>query len=171
MKRGTFKKKPISEIATMQDEKRKKLLSTIKDKKSSAGGKILTKKPKVQSVSQLKKKLWEECKRIIRAKYIVSGKYTCFTCGKNIENMSSVHTSHFIPSAACGTYLRYDLRNLRICCYFCNVNLGGNGSMYYRRLVETEGQEYVDQLFKDKNITIKADSIWYQNKLEEYKSL
>lgn len=160
MKRGTFKQKTYEEVLAIKSAP--KVRSKVAKKPV---------KKKVQTVSQLKKKLWEEVKRIIRAKYITNGKYTCFTCGKNIENMSSVHTSHFIPSAACGAYLRYDLRNLRVCCYFCNVNLGGNGSMFYKRLVETEGQDYVDQLFKDKHVTIKADAQWYQNKLEEYKAL
>ncbi len=124
---------------------------------------------KKQSVTQIKKKIWEECKRIIRARYISDdGYYRCFTCGKITENP---HTSHFIPSASCGAFLRYDLRNLRMCCYHCNINLGGNGAEFYRRLVEIEGQEYVDQLFKDKQKTIKADIIWYNKILEEYKSL
>lgn len=130
-----------------------------------------SKKKSKESVTALKKKLWEECKRIVRAKYIKDGHYYCFTCDKRIDNLSSVHTAHFIPSASCGAYLRYDLRNLRICCYFCNVNLGGNGAMYYKKLLETEGQEYVDQLFKDKNVTIKADAHWYKEKIEEYKQI
>lgn len=110
----------------------------------------LAKKSK-QSISKIQRELWEHCKRIIRAKYPPF----CFTCGKPISG-SNDHTSHFIPKAVCGAFLKYDLRNLRRCCYFCNIHLGGNGSAYYKRLVETEGQEYIDQLFKDKQITVKA---------------
>lgn len=124
--------------------------------------------PKVKKVKKmpmglLRKKLWEECKRITRAKYPPF----CFTCGKPVAG-SNDHTSHFIPNSVGGAFLRFDLRNLRRCCYYCNVNLGGNGSMYYRRLLETEGQEYIDQLFADKNKMVNAYD-HYLKLLEEYR--
>lgn len=77
------------------------------------------------------------------------------------------HTAHFIPKSICGAYLKYDLRNLRVCCYRCNVWLTGNGTAYYKNMVEREGQEYVDQIFKDKQITCKAYDK-YQEQLESY---
>ena len=129
-------------------------------------------KPKKKpSISNLKNKLWEECKRIVRARYIKDGYWYCFTCDRLIEEPAKAQTGHFLPSSTCGAYLRYDLRNLRIQCYNCNINQGGAGAVYYRRLVETEGQEYVDQLFKDKNISIKADAWWYQEMIEKYKEI
>lgn len=70
----------------------------------------------------------------------------------------------------CCVYLKYDLRNLRICCYHCNINLGGNGSAFYRNLVNIEGQEYVDKLFEDKQKTIKAYD-YYLILLNEYKNI
>lgn len=164
LKRSGFAKKSYNEVLLAKQAKdlAKSQISTTKR----------VKKVKKQTITKLKKKLWEEIKRIVRKTFISDdGQYRCFTCGKLIENMSSVHTAHFIPSASCGAYLRYDFRNLRICCYFCNVNLGGNGAMYYKRLVETEGQEYVDKLFQDKNISIKADAQWYENKIEECKKM
>lgn len=59
------------------------------------------------------------------------------------------------------------MRNLRWQCYYCNINLGGNGAVFYKKLVEIEGQKYVDQLFLDKQKSIKAYDhyIW---QLEEY---
>lgn len=116
-------------------------------------------------ISKIQRDLWEECKRIVRATYPA----VCFTCGKPVAG-SNDHTAHFIPKSVCGAYLKYDLRNLRRCCYYCNVNLGGNGSMYYKRLVETEGQEYVDKLFNDKQITVKAYDL-YVELLEQYRQM
>jgi hypothetical protein len=117
--------------------------------------------------AKLKLKLWELCKKIIRGKY----GNTCYTCGKENLESSSWQTGHFIPSAAGGASLRYDLRNLRPQCYNCNINLGGNGSNFYRKLVEMEGQEYVDTLFRDKQKIIKADIIWLQNMIDKYESI
>lgn len=132
--------------------------------------KLLLKKKKPVSISKLKSKLWDECKRLVRAKYINDlGYWNCFTCDRLIDEPAKAQTGHFLPSSTCGAYLRYDLRNLRIQCYNCNINQGGAGAEYYRRLVEEKGQDYVDQLFKDKHVSIKADVWWYQEMIEKYK--
>ncbi len=123
------------------------------------------KKPKKISISKLQKLLWVECKRIIRKTYAP----ICFTCDTPVFG-SNDHTAHFIPKGACGAFLKYDLRNLRRCCYHCNVNLGGNGAEYYKRLAEKEGAGYVDQLFEDKKKIVKAYD-HYTMLLEEYRKL
>lgn len=127
---------------------------------------------KATPMKRLKTLLWAECRRIIRARYVRhDGTWRCFTCDRHIEHPGDAHTAHFIPSAACGAFLRYDLRNLRVCCYNCNINLGGNGSEYYRRMVAEMGQPHVDQIFKDKAVIIKADRMFYEQKLQEYRAL
>lgn len=120
----------------------------------------------IQKISVIQRKIWDHCKRIIRKLY----GNTCFTCGATGLSGSNWHTSHFIPKAACGAFLKYDLRNLRPACYHCNVNLGGSGASFYRKLVETEGQEYVDSLFRDKNVVVKAMD-HYLIILEQYEVL
>lgn len=127
---------------------------------------------KTPTVKTLKKKLWELCKQIIRKKYQKKdGTWNCFTCGRLIDEPAKAQTGHFIPSGSCGAYLRYDLRNLRIQDYYCNINLGGNGSEFYRKMVEEVGQKEVDKLFQDKNKVIKADIIFYANKINEYQKI
>ena len=123
------------------------------------------KKPRKHPSAQRKvqDELWELCKQIIRLMY----GNTCFTCGKTGLTGSGWHTAHLIPRSTCGAFLKYDLRNLRPCCYHCNINLGGNGAIFYRRMVETEGQKYVDDIFKDKEKIVVA-SEHYQKLLIEY---
>jgi hypothetical protein len=36
---------------------------------------------------------------------------------------------------------------------------------------DREGVDYVNQIFRDKNISIKADEIWYQEKIKEYEEI
>lgn len=163
MKRGTFRKKTLNEIA--QQAKKKRTTGLIR-------GHRAIKKPKKTPIKTLKNKLWELCKQIIRLKYInPNGTWYCYTCGKLIDEPAKAQTGHFLASSVCGAYLRYDLRNLRIQDYYCNINLGGNGATFYKNLVEREGQEYVDQIFKDKQKTIKADEWWYEGKIKEYEDL
>lgn len=127
-----------------------------------------TKKRKVSTPEKLmKKKLWELCRIIIRNIY----GNTCYTCGKTELQGSNLHTGHFIPSSICGANLRFDLRNLRPQCYRCNINLGGNGTAFYHRLVDDCGQAYVDKLFQDKKIVIKADIHFFNSKIEEYQAI
>lgn len=118
-------------------------------------------------LARAKDRLWELCKQLTRGKY----GNTCFTCGRQGLEGSQWQTGHFIPSSICGGFLRYDLRNLRPQCYRCNIDLSGNGSVFYRRLVEIEGQEYVDKLFQDKESIIKLDIHFVEAKILEYKSM
>lgn len=127
---------------------------------------------KRKSKSDTKKvqdKLWQECRRIQIAKYQQKdGTWKCFTCDKQIDGVNK-QLGHFIPNSVGGALLRFNLDNLRLQCYYCNINLGGNGSEFYKRLVETEGQDFVDNLFALKHQTVKA-SDHYIKLLAEYEN-
>jgi hypothetical protein len=117
-----------------------------------------------QPISLIQRKLWDECKRIIRENY----GNTCYTCGAKGLAGSNWHTGHLYPKASLGAYLKYDLRVLRPQCYHCNINLGGNGAIYYRKMESEFGREYMDNLEKDKLVLVKAYD-HYLLLLEEYK--
>lgn len=164
LKRSGFRKKTLDEVIAQQAKKKRTTSLVVRHRAS--------KKVKKTPVKQLKTKLWELCKQIVRLQHInKDGTWNCYTCGKLIDEPAKAQTGHFLASSVCGAYLRYDLRNLRIQDYYCNINLGGNGATYYKNLVEREGQEYVNQIFKDKNIIIKADELWYKAKIAEYEIL
>lgn len=112
----------------------------------------ILKKTSNSPISKIQKNLWELCRTITKMEY----GNTCYTCGKIGLEGSNWHIGHFIPKAACGANLKYDLRNLRPQCYHCNINLGGNGAAYYRNMIDREGKKYVDKLFADKQKTVKA---------------
>ena len=127
---------------------------------------------KKRTPAQLKKELWELCKQITRRRYVrPDGTFVCYTCDSIIQEAKSAHTGHFLPSSTCGAYLRHNLRNLRIQDFRCNIQLGGSGAEYYRRMLEEVGEDEVAQLFRDKQKTVKADSIFYQNLIDEYKEI
>ena len=76
-----------------------------------------------------------------------------------------------IPKSTCGAYLKYDIRILRWQCAKCNIWNGGNGAIFARNMIIREGQEYVDQIFKDKLITLSGKQSYehYSMQLEKYK--
>lgn len=118
---------------------------------------------------KIQDELWAECRRISKARYLKDNKHYCFTCDREIEGRDC-QLGHFIPNSVGGASLRYNLDNLRLQCYYCNINLGGNGSEFYRRLVIEKGQSYVDSLFAMKNLSVKALDL-YKELLEKYKKL
>ena len=95
--------------------------------------------------------------------------HQCFTCGKPISG-SNRQLGHFIPNSVGGALLRYDLNNLRLQCYYCNINLGGNGAVFYAKLLQEKGQKHIDTLFQLKVQTTKALT-HYLKLLEEYRKL
>lgn len=122
------------------------------------------------SVSQVEKKLWLECKRIIRIRY----PNTCYTCGATGLEASNWHTGHYYAKGALGSTMKYDLRILRPQCYHCNINLGGMGGMYREKMkteigVESE-QELFDECRLSKGKPIKAID-HYLKLLTEYKKI
>ena len=114
--------------------------------------KVRLKKQSKQKISVLQRKLWDECKRIIRTRH----GNVCYTCGATGLAGPNWHTGHLYPKASVGAYLKYDLRILRPQCYHCNINLGGNGAVYYRKMESEFGREYMDQLEGDKQVIVKA---------------
>lgn len=129
-------------------------------------------KSKKPSMRLLKNKLWAECKRLVREKYgNGDGTFTCYTCGAYLDSPAKAQTGHFIPSSVCSAAMRYDLDNLRVQCYRCNINLSGNWIEYEARL-KKEGidTEALKQRNRD-TIGKQYDSFWYTKKIEEYRTL
>lgn len=127
-------------------------------------GKLKRSKKRIKKISTQNDKLWELCKTIVRKR---DGN-TCFICGMENLEKSNWHTGHFIPSKDCGFFLRYDLRNIHSSCYRCNINLGGNGSMYYRRMRAVYGDAFVDALFRAKLGVFTPAGEFYHKAYEFY---
>lgn len=119
-----------------------------------------------QKISVIQRKLWELCKNIIRKKY----GNTCYTCGAVGLTSRNWHTGHLFAKASVGAFLKYDLRLLRPQCYNCNINLGGNGARFIDKMRMIEGDEYVDSIIRDMQVTVKAYD-HYQMLIEQYKEL
>ena len=146
---------------------RKTPLKTKTAKKHPARrSKLTAKAPKKPKVTALKKLLWNECKRIVRARH----GYNCYTCGKYTE---APHTGHFIPSSVCSAEMRYSLENLRPQCFACNIHKSGNWPAYEAHLIIDYGQDYPEQLKQHNRDTIgrQYDSLWYLSKIDEYRLL
>jgi len=114
-------------------------------------------------LAKAKIKLWKAMKVVIHKR---DGS-DCITCDKCKLMGSNRHGGHFLPSAACGGFLRYDLRNVWSQCARCNLFESGAGAEYTRALEKKFSRAFVDRIIKDKQISIKLD-IDYVTRLTEY---
>lgn len=119
-----------------------------------------------QPISRLQRKLWEECRRIIKRRY----GNVCYTCDSPGLTSSNWQTGHLLPKASLGAFLKYDLRVLRPQCFRCNINFGGNQAIFIENMRKREGDEYVNQILQDRQRTVKAYD-WYEQLLAEYEQI
>lgn len=124
------------------------------------------KKQSKQSISLIQRKLWALCKEIIRKRYGSE----CYTCGARGLVGSNWHTGHLWAKASLGAYMKYDLRVLRPQCYKCNIHHGGAGAQFYARMLRENGPEYMQNLERDRQVSVKAHD-HYVKLIEEYKVL
>ena len=117
-------------------------------------------------VPRLKIKLWELCKLINRKEQ----PNVCYTCGAVGLEGCNWHTGHMWAKASLSSHLKYDMRVLRSQCYNCNINWGGMGADFRKNMVAEIGEEEMEKLEQERNITIKADKEWFLDKIEEYKA-
>ena len=114
-------------------------------------------------LAKAKAKLWKALKVVIHKR----DDSKCITCGKEKLVGSNRHAGHFLPSAACGGFLRYDIRNVWSQCARCNLFESGAGAEYTRALEAHFTRKFVDQIIKDKQVSIKLD-VDYITRLTEY---
>ncbi len=118
-------------------------------------------------ISVVQRKLWEHCKRIIRATYPSK----CYTCGKRIYSNRDKQTGHVPwPKSVLGAFLKYDLRVLRIQCTTCNIWRGGMGAEAYKIMLKEIGPEAMALLEKDRQKTVNALT-HYKKLLKEYENI
>jgi len=124
------------------------------------------KKIKVVKTSTLKKKLWKLFSEYIRRR----DKGICFTCHLT-KHYKQMQAGHFISKAVGGIGLYFHEKNVHCQCYRCNINLGGNGAVYAKRIIEIYGVGTFEKLFYIKNQCLcKWTPEIYESKIKYYKA-
>lgn len=116
--------------------------------------------------TKIQDKLWELCRQITFLRY---GR-DCYTCEAKGLSGWNCQCGHMIAKAALGAFLKYDLRVLRPQCDTCNQFRGGMGAVFIDKMRRIEGNEYVDQILKDRQITVKATE-HYLKLIIDYKNI
>lgn len=123
------------------------------------------KKQSKQPISKIQRQIWKQCRRI-KSKPIVD----CYTCNaKNLQG-SNRQLGHMWAKASIGALLKYELDILEFQCSRCNIWGGGMGADFYKRKLKELGKKRMNELEKNRQITIKAYD-YYLELLEQYKNL
>lgn len=119
------------------------------------------------ALAKAKDKLWKEFKVVVHKR----DNSTCITSGEKNLVGHNRHAGHFLPSASCGAFLRYDLRNVWTQCARDNLFFGGAGAEYALALQKKFSKAWVERLVKDKQVSIKLDLDYVTRLTEHYKVL
>ena len=79
-----------------------------------------------------------------------NGNCTCYTCGAPMQvGTSNCQNGHCFPR---GLYsgLAFELDNMRLQCYRCNISLGGNYTEFQDRLKKEIGEEQFNRLYDNR---------------------
>ena len=117
-------------------------------------------------ISKIQRDIWQEIKRIVRR----DQPNECYTCRRKGLEGANWHVGHLWAKASLSAYLKYDLRVLKSQCYHCNINLGGAGADFYKRMLKEEGKPFMELLERDRQKSVKAYD-FYVELLEYYKSI
>jgi hypothetical protein len=118
-------------------------------------------------LAKAKDRLWKTLKKVID----IRDADICVSCGTRGLVGANKHGGHFIPSSSCGGFLRYDIRNVFNQCASCNLFRNGAGAEYTLALQKKFGLEFVEQIIRDKQKSIKLDVDYVEGMTEFYESL
>lgn len=118
------------------------------------------KKKKKIKVSTLKNKAWTEFSIFIRQRGADrDGFNVCCTC-ETRKPWKELQAGHFIAGRLNSNL--FDERGCNVQCSTCNVIKAGNGPMYYKFMLRIHGQEIIDELLQQNDLTRK----WLPGELE-----
>jgi hypothetical protein len=128
-----------------------------------------SRRAKRPTVGQLKKNAWKEFSIYIRTRGADdNGFNVCCTCGIK-KFWKDLQAGHFIRGRLNANL--FDERGVWPQCYSCNIGAQGNVVVYYKWMLEKFGQEVIDELLAQNNVTRK----WLPGELvgliEKYKAL
>lgn len=131
-----------------------------------------TRAKKKDSITNIKKRLWETVSLYIRLRDSDDDNFCkCITCPESTEKRhykDSIQAWHYVPSWS-SSFHRYNEKNIHSQCYWCNVWKGWNLIEYRPFMIKKYWQDYVDYLFDTRNELIDLWKVELKEIHEEYK--
>lgn len=124
---------------------------------------------KRSSKKRAKDKAWKVMSLYVRLRYAVNEYSTCVTCG-NVAHYKKHQAGHYVPKAQ-GLAAYFEIDNVHVQCFRCNINLGSNGAEYTPFMISKYGQERVDEIRQLSGKVVKYTEIDYNDMIDKYNKL
>lgn len=126
---------------------------------------------KKRKKKNLKKEAWKWCSLYVRTRDCIEtldslDEGLCFTCDATVP-FKSAQAGHFIPGR--NNKVLFDVDQIRLQCYHCNIGLKGNWVEYLKRIRLLWGEEVVDKMLEEHNQPVKYTDVDYQNFIDRFK--
>jgi len=121
------------------------------------------KRPKLKTVSKLKKELDAIFSKYIRAR----DKGQCYTCPKK-DDPKNMQNGHFVPRQYLS--IRYSEVNCHCQCYACNMLYNGQPSLYALKLQRDYGEDIILKLERERHKIVKLTPFWYEEQKLVYQA-
>jgi hypothetical protein len=130
---------------------------------------------KRKSIPQLKKKAWDLLSQIIRRSHADEwGDVECYTCGKQMHwkpdpdrNLEGAQAGHAIPGRTGAVLLDDEI--IRPQCFYCNIRLRGNYTIFTTKLIEENGMDWWKCKLTQSRILRKWSRVELEETIEKYK--
>lgn len=171
MKNSTFKPPSPEKVKELNEKKRQKAFSKIKEQKATKCT-PKHKKPVQRNSGRTKlptvKSMRNKCDKLLSP--IIKTQYPeCFLKGAKSCNFYSQVGHHHIKKSR-SSALRYDLENIIPLCNSCHMMLHQNESKWVLELIEKKGIEWAQSL-KEKDVMVKTDVHFYIANYERLKAI
>lgn len=171
--KSTFRPLKRSQMARQGDSSFSKVKTrqsaACKRKTASESKPKPKKRAKRLTDGKLKKKVWKEFSRFIRTRGADSeGMNDCFTCEVRLH-FKQLEAGHLVPGRT--NAILFNELSVNPQCRRCNGHFRGNTIVYYPKMVALHGQEAVDQIVAQKDVTHKWSAGELQGLLDHYKNL
>lgn len=121
------------------------------------------------AIGKLKSDLDTVFSRYVRLKHADrSGNVTCFTC-KKLFHWKKIQNGHYISRNCLAT--RFDENNCRPQCWGCNGYGRGKPLEFEEGLKRQLGDEFVEEMKRNRHSVTKLTEEWYREKISYYKKL
>lgn len=127
-------------------------------------------KKKKGTLTKIKKKYWDLFSLYIKKLYSYEeGKVKCYTCDADLTiGTSNCQGGHYYTKKGYPA-LYFDLNNVRVQCYHCNINLSGNTVIFGERLLREVGEEVLNDLAARRHDQVKRTYSEYEEMIIEIK--
>lgn len=116
-------------------------------------------KPGAHGNSPAQKRLWRIVSEYVRQRDFKKYHGKCVSCSKTLDSWQDGQAAHFKPWSVCNGSFKYNVDNLALSCYFCNMNSGADiGYRFGEEMKRRHGKNHLDWI-EQQNLKHRSEKL------------